>query len=232
MQLKEQKISPIKQRILQFASTLGISKREFYIKIGVSRGTLESNTGITEDIVAKFIATYPEISTDWLLTGEGDMLKNNCTNNSTSIGENTSDVASTCSHDSNKEGIPLIPVNAMAGAFTGDVSIMEYECERYVIPAFRGADFLITVKGDSMRPSFNSGDIVACHKLALSDIFFQWNKVYVLDTNQGALIKRVKPGSDDDHIRIISDNSDFDPFELSKESIYNVALVLGVIKQL
>ena len=75
MQDKEQKISPIKQRILQFAETLNISKRDFYKTIGVSRGTLESKTGITEDIVAKFIATYPEISVEWLITGEGNIFK-------------------------------------------------------------------------------------------------------------------------------------------------------------
>lgn len=75
MQDKEQKISPIKQRILQFAETLNISKRDFYKTIGVSRGTLESKTGITEDIVAKFIATYPEISVEWLVTGEGNIFK-------------------------------------------------------------------------------------------------------------------------------------------------------------
>lgn len=59
-----------------FASTLGISKRDFYAKIGVSRGTLESKTGITEDVITKFFATYPEISIEWLMTGEGEMLKN------------------------------------------------------------------------------------------------------------------------------------------------------------
>ena len=75
MQAKEQKISPIKQRILQFADSIAISKREFYLKIGVSRGTLESKTGITEDVVAKFIATYPVINPDWLLTGNGPMLR-------------------------------------------------------------------------------------------------------------------------------------------------------------
>lgn len=75
MQTKEQKISPIKQRILHFASTLGISKREFYSTIGVSRGTLESPTGITEDVMAKFIASFPSVNSDWLLTGAGSMLK-------------------------------------------------------------------------------------------------------------------------------------------------------------
>lgn len=53
MQEKEQKISPIKQRILQYVDTLGISKRDFYAKTGISRGTLESSTGITEDTYYK-----------------------------------------------------------------------------------------------------------------------------------------------------------------------------------
>ena len=75
MQEKEQKISPIKQRILQFADTLNISKRDFYLKIGVSRGTLESKTGITEEVLAKFIAAFPEVSIDWLMQGEGGILK-------------------------------------------------------------------------------------------------------------------------------------------------------------
>lgn len=75
MQEKTQKISPIKQRILDFADSLGISKREFYSRIGVSRGTLEAKTGITEDILAKFIAMYPDVSIEWLMTGEGEMIR-------------------------------------------------------------------------------------------------------------------------------------------------------------
>jgi hypothetical protein len=69
-----QKISPIKQRILLFADTLNISKRDFYKKTGISRGTLESPTGITEETIAKFLATYQNISPEWLLTGSEPML--------------------------------------------------------------------------------------------------------------------------------------------------------------
>lgn len=58
---------------MEFAGTLGISKREFYTQIGVSRGTLESKTGITEDVMAKFIATFPDVSLEWLIRGKGDM---------------------------------------------------------------------------------------------------------------------------------------------------------------
>ena len=72
---KMQKISPIKERILKFADTLDISRREFYKKTGISRGTLESSTGITEDTLAKFIAAFGELSPEWILTGNGEMYR-------------------------------------------------------------------------------------------------------------------------------------------------------------
>lgn len=72
---KIQNISPIKRRILQFVETLGISKRAFYLHVGISRGTLESETGITEEVLAKFIAAYSDISIEWLITGKGSMLQ-------------------------------------------------------------------------------------------------------------------------------------------------------------
>jgi phage repressor protein C with HTH and peptisase S24 domain len=95
---------------------------------------------------------------------------------------------------------------------------------------FKGADFLVQVKGSSMIPKYNSGDIVACKRLPLNDIFFQWNKVYVLDTNQGALVKRIKKGRDEEHVLIVSDNEQYEPFELHKRKINGVALVIGVIR--
>lgn len=76
MQEKVQKISPTKQRILQFVDTLGISKRDFYAATGISRGTLESSTGITEDTITKVFATYPDLSPMWVVLGKGEMLNN------------------------------------------------------------------------------------------------------------------------------------------------------------
>jgi phage repressor protein C with HTH and peptisase S24 domain len=129
-----------------------------------------------------------------------------------------------------KNGIPLIPTSAFAGITSGEVNILEYDCERYVIPVFKDAEFLIPVKGDSMIPKYNSGDIVACKKLALSDIFFQWNKVYVIDTDQGVMVKRIHKGSLPDQIKIVSENSDFEPFDLPISRIHAIAIVIGVVR--
>lgn len=127
-------------------------------------------------------------------------------------------------------GIPLIPVEAMAGYFTGEQTVLLQECERYVVPMFRNADFLIYVRGDSMQPRYFSGDIVACKMLSLTDIFFQWGKVYIVDTDQGVLIKKVMRGTSADTITLVSENAQYEPFEISRRGIYHIALVMGLIR--
>ena len=171
------------------------------------------------DMMALLCSEY-NISASYLLTGEGTMFKDGA----------GSPLPVAHQAVNPQEGIPLIPLSAMAGALTGEQTVLEYECERYVVPAFNGADFLIPVKGNSMNPTYVSGDIVACQRVPMTDLFFQWNKPYVLDTAQGPLIKRIKPGHDKQHILIVSDNEQYDPFELPYSEIRAVALVIGIIR--
>lgn len=200
--------------------------------LGVSKSTLSNWSSRNTIDYDKVFSLCEHINIDWLLTGRGSMLKSETKplmgDQDSSKEEDDRPVA--IHTDNPKEGIPLIPINAMAGAMMGEQTVMEYECERYVVPLFKGAEFLIPVKGSSMYPKYSSGDIVACKRVPMTDLFFQWNKVYVLDTNQGALIKRIKKGSDAEHILIVSDNEAYEPFELPIRCIYNVAIVIGVIR--
>jgi hypothetical protein len=74
LQEKEQIISPIKQRILHLIGYLNLTKKDFQLKTGISRGTLESPTGITEDTITKVFASFPKLSPSWLFTGAGPMM--------------------------------------------------------------------------------------------------------------------------------------------------------------
>lgn len=210
------------ERISEIIENEHISVRAFEQKIKASNGLIRkaitNNTDIQSKWVSSIVENYPQYNAEWLLTGRGNMLKQD------------NDVPVAVKSENMQEGIPLIPLDAMAGFCTGEMQVMEYECERYVIPAFREAEFLIPVKGSSMYPKYSSGDIVACKKLLLKDIFFQWNKVYVLDTDQGALIKRVKKGKDENHILLISENEKYEPFELNLRSLHGIAIVIGVIR--
>ena len=225
-------------KIQQIASHEGITIGAMERSIGASKGVLSRAITNGTDIQAKWLLSivenYPQYSAEWLLTGEGNMLKTEapCSGEAAPEGAKSKKTSGTKARKAEKDtqGIPLIPLSAMAGAFTSDISVMEYECEHYIIPDFKGADFIIRVKGDSMQPTYYSGDLVACQKISLQDIFFQWNKTYVLETDQGHLIKRVRRGTDDNHILIVSDNASYEPFELDRAQLHAVALVRGIIR--
>ena len=182
-------------------------------------------SSIGSDKVVKILTAYPSLSPEWLMLGEGEMLR---------------DPSKQAANDPKKEiipshtpqeGIPLIPIEAWAGALNGEeYSIMAEDCDRYIVPSFKDADFLITVRGDSMIPKYYSGDIIACRKVYLRDLWFQWGKVYIIDTDQGSVLKRVKRGSTDETITLVSENPEYEPFELRKDQIYNIAIVQGVIR--
>lgn len=223
-------------RIKQYITNKGLSVSAFEKSINASNGSLASQIKnqktIGSDKLENILKVYSEINPDWLLTGNGEMLKKSetkiLTKNEISTKNSDSSIAKPVENPT--EGIPLIPIEAMAGYGGGEMQVMEFESERFVVPTFKGADFLIQVKGSSMYPKYNSGDIVACKKLQSMDVFFQWNKVYVLDTEQGALIKRIDPGKDEDHVLIVSDNAKYQPFNLPKYKINAISIVMGVIR--
>ena len=246
------------KRIKQYIDYKGITNQNFEKQVGFSNGAfasqLKNNRTIGVDKLENILIAFPELNPEWLLTGNGEMIKTKSKENATFLngginggvkgGEpnvkkthaiELAEKPTNTGIEANNlgdAGIPLIPIDAMAGFGTGAVQVMHYDTSKYVVPEFAelNVDFMIRVKGSSMVPKYNSGDLVACKKLVITDIFFQWNKVYVLDTEQGALIKRVKKGSRDNYILLISDNKNYDPFELHLSKIFAVALVVGVIR--
>ena len=223
---------------------------EFAKFLGIKPQTLSSwysrNTFDIDLLYAKCVL----VSGEFLLTGDKNFLKrnvqnllhNNSVTNSVTFSEETKSAKNVTLSNESKEnysslikeiGVPLIPIDAMAGFGSGATQVMAYDTDLYVIPEFTelNVDFMIRVKGSSMYPKYNSGDLVACKKLNIKDLFFQWNKVYVLDTEQGALIKRIKKSvNGEDFISIVSDNPSYDPLDLHFSKIYAVALVVGVIR--
>ena len=224
MQENKQEKSPIKQNILRYLAQKGVSAYEFYKESGVTRGILQQNNGISEDNIARFLAYAPDVNIEWLLTGEGPMLSHPTP---------PTPPTKPTSHPSTS-GIPLIPLDAVAGfpAESGGGVRLE-DCERYVIPEFenKGANFLIRVSGDSMVPLYYSGDLLACRKI--TDIrFFQWGTVYVLETSQGVLVKRVQESVDHaDSILCVSENSSVHhPFLLPRDDIRSLSIIVGLVR--
>lgn len=89
---------------------------------------------------------------------------------------------------------------------------------------------MIRVSGSSMYPKYSNGDILACRRVH-DILFFQWGKVYVIDSSQGALVKRVFKDESQDNILLVSDNMEkYPPFSFPKSDIRSLSIVLGVIR--
>lgn len=212
----------ILQRLDNYAVEKGLNDNKITNDAGLSVGLLgksrKSNGGLSSDTIEKLLYAYTDLNAEWLLTGKGAMLK---------------DDASIAPVPKSIVGVPLIPIEAIAGYAVEDgVGIRFEDCEYYSVPEFKksGVEFLIRVSGSSMYPKYSNGDILACKKVK-DIIFFQWGKVYVIDSSQGQLVKRIFEYENADYILLVSDNKEKYPsFPIPKSDIRSLSIVLGVIR--
>lgn len=203
----------------QFSKLLGVSPQT--ISAWIARNTFDS-----ELIYAKCRYVNPS----WLLTGKGDMLvKNDVQQN---VETKREAIPAMEGIPSDIAPIPLVTEHAAAGFGNDCFSIQESDVkDYYIIPKFRfnHVDFMIEVSGISMYPHFKSGDVIACTILHEAK-YIQWNRCHVIATrDQGILVKRIMPSEKEGCFKIVSENKDFPPFDLPKEDITGLALVVGCV---
>lgn len=173
----------------------------------IKSGRNSISVEVANDIVRKF----PEINYNWLLTGEGEML------NKADDNENSND----------KEGMEvlLLPVSAEGGRLDNfSTQVLAEDCETVISP-IKGVDFAMTVTGDSMFPEYPSGSRVLVKKIN-EKAFIDWGRVYVLDTCNGTVIKKIMPSEYEGKIRCESINPEYPPFEVCFDDIFGMYRVL------
>lgn len=90
------KISTIKENILYFIEKQDISKKYFYEISGISASNFKGSglkSEIGGDKIVKILTIFPDLNSEWLLTGTGPMLKSNIFPSDTSMGINYKDLA-------------------------------------------------------------------------------------------------------------------------------------------
>jgi hypothetical protein len=216
-----QEKSIIKQNILKYLESIDVSPYKFYQETGITRGILTQNNGMSEDNTTKFLAHYPGVSEAWLLTGKGEMLKQDVL------------IRNIVNEDNdkyelelpNKYGVPYYDVE-----FTS--SFLEVENSQTIQPTsyishpfFAGCDMVVRNSGQSMAKLICHGDAVGLVRINKWQEFFPLGEVYAIVTeNNFRMIKIITKGIDEDHYTLISKPTDnkkdeFPPQQIKKTSI-------------
>ena len=202
------------ERAKEFTNYKSLTSKQFEQIVGLSNGAFSKlSDSIRKSTVDRISNAFPDLNTNWLLTGEGEMIKSSCDG----VSQNSSNTR------------PRIPYDAAAGTLTETVEgVAEYQCEQVpIIGVFPRYDFTIRIVGRSMEPEYFAGDEVACLRVN-EKRFLQWGRVHVLDTTQGVVIKRIYDNGD--CIVCKSFNPEFPDFSIPKEDIRSYNLVVGSIR--
>lgn len=200
-----------KNRLIEFLQYLGIGQTAFEEKVGISRSYISHNKGsIGTEIIKKISSAYPELNTNWLTTGEGDMLKKNPVQ------------AEGIRYHGNIEGTA-----SKATVFNDE---REEEFQIMNIPGFEDCTDAINVWGDSMYPVLKSGEIIILKEWKES--FINYGKIYLVVTRNGnRMIKYLKPSEEKGMIKCVSENPDHPAFNVPLEAIHKIYLVKGHIEK-
>lgn len=208
------------QRLKLFFDHMGLSVREVERALGFSNGSISvairEDRVIGSDRIEKICQAFPDLNPKWLLIGVDNMLLHD----SISLVEEPQSLY--------KSGIPMVDAVALAGNGGFEVNITKHDYKLYSMVDVK-ADFLIRVEGNSMVPKLYPGDVVACRIIRDSN-FIQWGKVYLIATPQGILIKRLRRGTNDASYTVVSENKDYDSFELPIEDCHGLALVVAFLR--
>lgn len=202
---KQRDYMTVKERLTEFLNYRRIGQAKFSSIAGLSRGYVNNivNT-IGPEAQPKIATAFPDLNMAWLLTGKGGMLKTDAPENAIAA-----------------EMVPMLPISAQGGPLNDFVtSVKREDCEKIASP-IRGVDFAMSVSGDSMAPEYPSGCKILVKKID-EKAFIEWGRVYVLDTCNGSVVKKIMPGDRDGQVRCVSINDDYPPFFVDLSRVYGI----------
>lgn len=210
----------LKSRLIEFIDYKGLSVQSFELQCGLSNGAVSKMGNNTRrSTIDKISKSYPELNTNWLLTGEGGMLL---------------DSIDSVPQKSFTNGVPYYNVDFIGGF---DIVLNDQTAKpEYLIDfkKYNEATCWCNVTGHSMEPEITHGDIIALKKIE-DKSFLPLGEVYAIVTTNGMrTIKRLGPSTDPKCYTLVPTNKspEYGIQELPKNMIEHIFQVLGCMKRL
>ena len=231
------KISTIKERILSFLEYNGIKKADFYQATGVADSNFKGKNLYSQpggDVLVKILTSYPNISAEWLLTGEGDMLKSKYTEEPQIEVKPIHQPRSTEKKEETQI-VYLYDFEASAGLRALFDTSRQNIIDTIKIPNLPKCDGAIHIVGDSMYPLLKSGDIILYRQMPLDINNLLYGEMYLLsydiDGDDYIVVKYIrKSGKGEPFITLGSENPAHAPRDIDFRRITALALVKASVR--
>ncbi len=184
---------------------------------------LSKKRPMSEQFVRTFCDKFPQLSADWIISGNGNML------NSSRKTTPSQTFPTKADKNVNIQDVPLYDFGASAGLVEifNKAGIIPIDFLR--IPNLPPVDGAVYVRGDSMSPLLKSGDIVLYKKKELSISSIIWGEIYILsfllDNDSYTAVKYIRKSDAPGMVTLASFNPDFAPMDIPMSTITALALV-------
>lgn len=218
-------------RLDKYMATRGLNDNQVTVCAGLSVGLLNNarrgNYDLGKRTIEKILSYYQDLNRVWLLTGEGEMIKNSLPVHP----ENTFDLRT--DRKLTSQQIPLFDVAAAAGLVEIFQDSSQEPTDFLQITDLPPVDGAVHVRGNSMHPLLKSGDIIIYKKVEPAVDRILWGQIYLLSYTIGGdtftVVKYVKRSQIEGNIRLVSYNDFYEPVEIPADSINALALVKASI---
>lgn len=218
------------ERVREYLIFKGISKYKFCQLLGFSNKFLDNSDNMGTDKACKILHYYPEINAEWLLTGDGEMIKPTFQEEkSLTIHQLESEIKL------KKQDIPLYDIQTadeIIDLFSSNENPTPIDYIK--TPKLSKCDGALYITGDSMYPLLKSGDIAIYKKVLNPKQNIIWGEMYLIcidnDGNESFFIRYLKPSERENYMQFVSQNPHYPTIEFAIDNIKALAIVKASIR--
>lgn len=244
--------SAVKQRLVQFIKMMHLTQRGFEELCGMGNGYVNSiRKSIGPEKMQSIIRAFPRLNREWLLYGEGEMLKTSPTfsgditvngNGNTNIGHGNTYINDTANNDDTTyievEEVERAPILSATLARAPQVDVLEAvsekvdELEKAPVGVFNApVSVWYRVQDESLAPKYEVGDLLALWAYPKGEEDPIPGKMYGINTStNGLIVRRLFPQEDGGYIAKAANREEFPDYRIKPGNVVQIYKIMLMVR--